>query len=105
MIVGAALTAPLAYRWKTQINENAKLPAFWGELPELDHNEIAGWGGAAGLAPFSAIFLDDCDTHPRLRARIDLTAKEVAPLSRLHRDLDHRRDQRARACLLAGPAR
>jgi glucose/mannose-6-phosphate isomerase len=82
VIAGAALTAPLAYRWKTQINENAKLPAFWGELPELDHNEIAGWGGAPGLAPFSAIFLDDCDTHPRLRARIDLTAKEVAPLSR-----------------------
>jgi glucose/mannose-6-phosphate isomerase len=82
VIVGAGLTAPLAYRWKTQINENAKLPAFWGELPELDHNEIAGWGGAAGLAPFSAVFLDDCDTHPRLRARIELTQQAVAPAAR-----------------------
>jgi glucose/mannose-6-phosphate isomerase len=42
----------IAYRWKTQINENAKLPAFyWGEIPELDHNEIAGWDGAPALAP------------------------------------------------------
>ena len=45
-IYGADLTAPVAYRWKTQINENAKLPAFSHELPEADHNEIAGWEGA-----------------------------------------------------------
>ncbi|HUB76665.1 MAG TPA: bifunctional phosphoglucose/phosphomannose isomerase [Solirubrobacteraceae bacterium] len=82
LIAGASLTAPIAYRWKTQINENCKLPAFAGELPELDHNEIAGWGGAAGLAPFSAIFLDDCDLHPRLRARIELTKAAVAPAAR-----------------------
>ena len=34
-------------RWKTQINENAKVPAFWAELPEADHNEIVGWESAA----------------------------------------------------------
>ena len=79
VIAGAGLTTALAYRWKTQINENAKLPAFCGELPELDHNEIAGWDGAAALAPFSAIFLDDCDSHPRLRDRIELTERRVAP--------------------------
>ena len=28
VIAGAGLTAPIAYRWKTQINENAKLPAL-----------------------------------------------------------------------------
>ena len=27
-IIGPGLTAPIAYRWKTQINENAKTPAF-----------------------------------------------------------------------------
>jgi glucose/mannose-6-phosphate isomerase len=82
VIAGAGLTTALAYRWKTQINENAKIPAFWGELPELDHNEIAGWDGAAALAPFSAIFLDDCDSHPRLRDRIELTEQRVAPAAR-----------------------
>ena len=72
-IAGAGLTTPIAYRWKTQINENASSPAFATELPELDHNEIVGWEGAAALGPFSAVFLDDCDLHPRVRARIELT--------------------------------
>lgn len=72
-IAGAGLTAPIAYRWKTQFNENAKTPAFSNELPELDHNEIEGWEGAPALAPFSAVFLDDSDLHPRVRQRIELT--------------------------------
>jgi glucose/mannose-6-phosphate isomerase len=72
-IAGSGLTAPIAYRWKTQINENAKLPCFWHELPELDHNEIGGWQGASQLGRFSAVFLDDSDLHPRIRQRIELT--------------------------------
>ncbi len=72
-ISGAGLTAPIAYRWKTQINENAKTPAFASELPELDHNEIVGWEGASELGPFSSVFLDDSDLHPRIRQRIELT--------------------------------
>ncbi|MCX6373253.1 MAG: bifunctional phosphoglucose/phosphomannose isomerase, partial [Actinobacteria bacterium] len=43
VVYGAGLTVPAARRWKGQINENAKAPAFWNELPELDHNEIMGW--------------------------------------------------------------
>jgi glucose/mannose-6-phosphate isomerase len=77
-ITGAGLTTPVAYRWKTQINENAKLPAFASELPELDHNEIAGWDGARSLGPFSAVFLDDSDLHPRVRQRIELTRGLIA---------------------------
>ncbi len=72
-VAGAGLTAPVAYRWKTQINENAKTPCFAGELPELDHNEIEGWSGADRLGRFSAVFLDDSDLHPRIRQRIELT--------------------------------
>ncbi len=79
VIAGAGLTATVAYRWKTQINENAGVPAFSSELPELDHNEIAGWMGAGTLGPFSAVFLDDCDSHPRLRRRIELTEHYLAP--------------------------
>lgn len=72
-IAGAGLTTPIAYRWKTQLNENAKIPAFSAELPELNHNELVGWQGAADLGRFSAIFLDDSDLHPRIRQRIELT--------------------------------
>ncbi|HEX3690503.1 MAG TPA: bifunctional phosphoglucose/phosphomannose isomerase [Solirubrobacteraceae bacterium] len=76
-IAGAGLTTPVAYRWKTQINENASAPAFATELPELDHNEIVGWEGAAAQGRFSAVFLDDCDLHPRVRARIKLTQEVI----------------------------
>jgi glucose/mannose-6-phosphate isomerase len=77
-IAGSGLTAPVAYRWKTQLNENAKTPAFHAELPELDHNEIAGWEGAAEVGRFSAVFLDDSDLHPRVRQRIELTRGLIA---------------------------
>ena len=78
VIAGAGLTAPVAYRWKTQINENAKLPAFSSELPELDHNEIVGWEQASRLGPFSGVFLDDSDLHPRVKQRIELTRGLIA---------------------------
>ncbi|HEY3019564.1 MAG TPA: bifunctional phosphoglucose/phosphomannose isomerase, partial [Solirubrobacteraceae bacterium] len=78
VIAGAGLTAPVAYRWKTQINENAKVPAFAGELPELDHNEIVGWQGTAGLGSFAAVFLEDADQHPRIGDRIELTSELIA---------------------------
>jgi glucose/mannose-6-phosphate isomerase len=77
-IAGAGLTSAIAYRWKTQINENAKAPAFATELPELDHNEIVGWDGAGELGRFAAIFLDDRDLHPRVRSRMALTQEIVA---------------------------
>jgi glucose/mannose-6-phosphate isomerase len=77
-IVGAGLTAPVAYRWKTQLNENAKSPCSAHELPEMAHNEIVGWQGAEEVGRFSAVFLDDCDLHPRVRRRIELTRQLAA---------------------------
>jgi glucose/mannose-6-phosphate isomerase len=77
VIYGSDLTAPVARRWKTQVNENAKFPAFWGELPEADHNERCGWAGAAGDERAAAIFLEDRDQHPRIARRFELTAKSV----------------------------
>jgi glucose/mannose-6-phosphate isomerase len=81
LIYGCGLTAPVAYRWKCQVNENAKLPAFDHSLPELDHNEIVGWGGGDEGA-FSAILLEDQDQHPRERERFDLTAELIADRAR-----------------------
>ena len=73
IVMGAGLTAPIAYRWKTQINENAKQPSFSSELPEADHNEIVGWCTAERYARFSAVFLGDADATPRIVERIALT--------------------------------
>ena len=78
IIMGAGLTAPIAYRWKTQVNENAKQPAFSSELPEADHNEILGWTTAERFGRFSAVFLDDTDATPRIVERVALTRELVS---------------------------
>jgi glucose/mannose-6-phosphate isomerase len=78
-ISGAGSTEAIAYRWKTQINENAKMPCSAHHLPELDHNEIVGWQRAGELGRFSAVFLDDVSLDARLRRRIELTYHLVAP--------------------------
>jgi glucose/mannose-6-phosphate isomerase len=79
IIAGAGLTTPIAVRWKTQLNENAKCPAYAQELPEMDHNEIEGWTSAGELGRFSAVFLDDDDTHPRVKERMQLTCRLIKP--------------------------
>jgi glucose/mannose-6-phosphate isomerase len=38
---------PLARRWKTQIEENAKRLAVFDEVPELFHNALVGWDAMA----------------------------------------------------------
>ncbi len=75
---GADLTAPAARRWKTQANENAKLPAFYSELPEADHNELCGWTAEAAGQTLAAVFLEDRDQHPRVARRFELTAEAVS---------------------------
>jgi glucose/mannose-6-phosphate isomerase len=77
VIVGAELTAPVAYRWKCQINENASWPAFSSTLPEADHNEVVGWPASREAGTFSAVFLEDPGAHPRNAARSELTAEEA----------------------------
>jgi glucose/mannose-6-phosphate isomerase len=78
-VYGAGPTASVARRWKTQLNENAKVPAFFAELPEANHNEIVGWEGASELGRFTAVFLEDVDQHPRVGQRIEFTSRLIDP--------------------------
>ncbi len=78
IIAGVGLTGPVAYRWKTQLNANAKVHAFAGELSEIDHNELEAWAGASAQGRFAAVFLEDSDTHPRLAQRVGMTAERIA---------------------------
>ncbi len=43
VVIGGGHLAPVARRWKTQLNENAKTWAVWDEMPELAHNSIVGF--------------------------------------------------------------
>ena len=76
-IYGNGLTTPIAYRWKCQINENVKVPCWSAVLPEANHNDINGWGGANGLGPHLVVFLRDADQNERVQKRIGLTQEAV----------------------------
>jgi glucose/mannose-6-phosphate isomerase len=67
-------TGVAALRWKTQVNENAKAPAFYSLQPELCHNEVAGWGqhGDVTRQMLTAIVLRFPGEHPRVARRIEL---------------------------------
>jgi glucose/mannose-6-phosphate isomerase len=79
VVYGAGSTVAVARRWKGQINENAKAPAFWNELPELNHNEIMGWSSLPAVsAATAAVFLDDGELDERLLLRAELTAAVLA---------------------------
>ena len=103
VITGAGLTASVAYRWKCQVNENAKLPAFASKLPEHDHNEIVGWAGADGR--LAAVFLEDPDGDARAARRIDGHRRARGRGRRGRRARHRARRDAPRAAGLARPAR
>ncbi len=65
-----------AMRWKSQFNENAKVPAFASALPELDHNEVVGWSAGKGDG-FALIALRHPGEHGDVAARFPLS-QEIA---------------------------
>lgn len=71
---GGAVGTAAAKRWKTQINENAKAPAFWASQPELCHNEVCGWGqhGDVTRQVLSVVALRHDGEHPQVGRRFEL---------------------------------
>jgi glucose/mannose-6-phosphate isomerase len=69
----------VAYRWKCEINENSKCPAFFSEFPELNHNETVGWENIKDISKnFVLIVLRDIDASDRIKTRIDTTIKIIS---------------------------
>jgi transketolase len=80
VIYGAEVTAGTAFRWKCQFNENAKQPAFWATLPEMNHNEIVGWEQAGDFgATAQVVVLRDPRQHRQVERRIALTRQIISP--------------------------
>jgi glucose/mannose-6-phosphate isomerase len=64
----------VAYRWRTQFNENSKVLASHQVFPELNHNEVVGWQGplADALEPW-LVLLRDHHELGRIAQQIDIT--------------------------------
>jgi glucose/mannose-6-phosphate isomerase len=72
-VYGSGMLAPVARRWKTQLNEVAKAGAGFEALPEADHNALAGLVNPSLLMQTMSLFLQAPSDHPRNRLRLDLT--------------------------------
>jgi glucose/mannose-6-phosphate isomerase len=72
-----AIGAAAALRWKAQVNENAKSPAFYAVYPELCHNEVAGWGqhGDVTRQVVTLVNLRHDAEHPQVVRRFELVGE------------------------------
>jgi glucose/mannose-6-phosphate isomerase len=78
VVYGFGFYRSVAERFKTQFNENSKVPAKWEVFSELNHNEIVGWERAGELGKcFSAIFIRDREEPTEIRSRIEITKELV----------------------------
>lgn len=68
----------ITYRWRTQLEENAKTLAFHHLFPEATHNEISGWLQPKSVIPrTAALFLQDPMIHPRIQRRMLFTSRII----------------------------
>jgi len=66
--------APLAWRFKNELNENSKIPAKVEILPEWAHNDIVGWEKPYNIENYVALIL-----KPKIRAsELDLKILDFA---------------------------
>jgi glucose/mannose-6-phosphate isomerase len=86
-VMGAGLLAPVARRWKGQINEVAKAGANFEFLPEADHNTLAGTINPSETLNMRTMtmFLRAPSDHPRNRLRTDFT-REIFMLDGMNTD-------------------
>ncbi|MFW6125762.1 MAG: bifunctional phosphoglucose/phosphomannose isomerase [Chloroflexota bacterium] len=76
VVYGAGVLSPVAFRWKTQFNENSKESAFAETLPELNHNSVVGYNLPPWLAGrTSVVMLRSSLLNPRILKRYDVTAE------------------------------
>lgn len=78
---GHGWMALAAQRAKCQVNENAERPAYHQELPELDHNEIVGWGSVLTETQRRLAVVElrsEQDEHPQVSRRFELTRRLLA---------------------------
>jgi glucose/mannose-6-phosphate isomerase len=77
-IFGSGVLAPVARRWKTQVNEVAKAWSQYETIPEADHNTVSGSMQPEESFRLSMlIFLVGEADHPRNRLRSELTRKSL----------------------------
>lgn len=74
VIEASGFLAPVARRWKTQLNENSKSAAVYEELPEATHNAVVGYPQPDAIRDHQlVVFLESDADHPRNTLRASLS--------------------------------
>jgi len=77
IIYGYGPYRSVGLRFKTQVNENCKLPARFDVFPELNHNEIMGWEASkAILKHYTLVLLRSLDEPEEVQTRIETLKKK-----------------------------
>jgi glucose/mannose-6-phosphate isomerase len=74
-IYGHTYYSPIAKRFRTQLNENAKILARDDIFPEQSHNDIVGWYGDMNTKTKSVVLLRDEYEQLEIRKRIEITKR------------------------------
>jgi glucose/mannose-6-phosphate isomerase len=83
VIYGFRQYRAVAVRFKSELNENSKIPAKWESFPELNHNDIVGWEATENLTKkFTVVLIRDEDEPHEIRSRIEATKKLSLPKAR-----------------------
>jgi glucose/mannose-6-phosphate isomerase len=98
VIYGWDYLSPVALRWQTQLNENSKVIAHAGALPEMNHNEVVAWAHASELIKkMRVILLRSPEEEPSsIKARFELTKQIIAPQAEVREALPEGKGKLAR---------
>lgn len=75
VIYSGPLLAPVGYKWKININENAKNVAWCNQYPEFNHNEFLGWSSHPVDKPYAVINLRSTFDNAQIQKRFDISKK------------------------------
>jgi glucose/mannose-6-phosphate isomerase len=74
VVYGSGIYSSVSRRWKTQFNENSKVPAYFESLPEAHHNAVVGFSLPDAVKELTtAVFLEPHDISPRMARRYEVT--------------------------------
>ena len=73
VVYAAAPYEGLAIRVRQQLNENSKILAWHGAIPEMNHNEIVGWSDRDDTK--AVLLLRNADDYERVQTRMEINKK------------------------------
>ena len=81
IMYGTTAFEPVLIRARQQFNENSKYLNWHHAIPEMNHNELVGWGG--GDDRFAPVFFMTGGNHPRNDRRIEITRNKIAEKTKI----------------------